>query len=141
MTHKIKLRGPWQIEALESSTGPLPPPTETAVPGDWGSALGLHFRGSARYTRRFGLPTNLEPGERVSLVVGRVDYAAAVKLNGELLGWQSFIDEEWQYDVTAKLKPRNDLALVVTQHGDETRPGRENLPGGLIGEVRLEIES
>lgn len=139
--HTIKLRGPWQIEALESTTGPLPPPTETTVPGDWGDALGNDFSGRARYTRRFGLPTNLEPNERVSLVIGRVDHSATIQLNGEALGEQTWDDGEIKYEITALLKPRNELQVVVTLSADAVRPGREQQPGGLPGDVRLEMES
>jgi hypothetical protein len=139
--HTIKLRGPWQVEALESTTGELPPPTETTVPGDWGSALGNDFRGRARYTRGFGLPTNLDPSEWVSLMVGLVDYSASIQLNGELLGEQTWGDGERRYDITSLLKPRNELQIVVTLLEDLPRPGREDQPGGLLGEVRLEIES
>lgn len=138
--HTIKLRGPWQIEALESLRGELPPPTETTVPGDWGAGLGADFRGRARYSRRFGLPTNLAPEERVSLGVGPVDFLATIHLNGELIGRQSWDDGDHRYDITSMLKPRNELQIVVELPDDAPRPGRENQPGGLIGEVRLEIE-
>jgi hypothetical protein len=126
--HTIKLRGPWQIEALESASGELPPPAETTVPGDWTNALGSGFRGRARYTRRFGLPTNLAPEERVFLVVGVVDREAEIVLNGQPLGQQIWDEGQRRYVITQLLKPRNELQINV------------GLPGGLLGEVRLEIE-
>lgn len=155
--HTIRLRGPWQIAALSRSEliggnntatepGELPAATETAVPNDWGEALGSDFRGRARYTRRFGLPTNLSPEERVSIVIALVDWRATVVLNGEMLGRQTLSDGERKYEITRLLKTRNELQIVVelprvADSGNSlVRPGREHLPGGLIGEVRLEID-
>ena len=131
--HTIKLRGPWQIEAMESLRGELPPPTETSVPGDWGAVLGAEYRGRVRYTRRFGLPTNLAAEERVSLAVGPVDYSATIQLNGELIGKQTWDDGDQRYHITPLLKPRNELQIVVELPADAPRSGRESQPGGLIG--------
>jgi hypothetical protein len=139
--HTIKLRGPWQIEALESQSGSLPPPTETTIPGDWGNTRGQEGRGRVRYTRRFGLPTNLEPNERVSLVIGRVDFSAAILLNGQSLGKQTRDDGEQRYDVTSRLKPRNELQIEMEMPADAHRTGRESQLGGLLGEVWLEIDT
>ncbi len=155
--HTIRLRGPWQIAALARTVliaadltaaepGELPAATETAVPSNWGDVLGSDFRGTARYTRWFGRPTNLSPEERVSIVIALVDWRATVVLNGEMLGSQTLSDGERKYDITRLLKPRNELQIAVElpRVADSgvslVRPGREHLPGGLIGEVRLEIE-
>jgi hypothetical protein len=126
--HTIRLRGPWQISAF--------PPTgdlvilETNVPGDWASALGSEYRGQARYVRRFGLPTNLDPEERVIVVVGDVIERATIELNGAMLGRLVQSDGEQRYEVTSLLQPRNELVIVVE--------AREAL-GGILGEVKLEI--
>lgn len=155
--HTIRLRGPWQIAALARTVfiaadtttaepGELPAATETAVPGDWGAALGNDFRGKVRYSRRFGMPTNLSPEERVSIVIALVDWRATIELNGEMLGSQTLGDGERKYEITRLLKPRNELQIIVElpRLADSgvslVRPGREHLPGGLIGEVRLEID-
>jgi hypothetical protein len=140
--HTIRLRGPWQIEPVsefvraskgELLEGPsdLPPAGETNVPGDWGAALGNTFRGRARFIRRFGLPTNLEPQERVFLVMGPLLEQGSVELNGVALGRQSLIDGQQRYDVTSLLKPRNELVICVESREDT---------GGIRGEVKLEIE-
>jgi beta-galactosidase/beta-glucuronidase len=130
--HTIRLRGPWQIEPL-TGLGPTTP-VETTVPGDWSAALSADFRGSARYSRRFGLPTNLSPAERVSLVVEQVHWQATITLNGQLLGTQTAADGVRKYDVTQLLQLRNGLQIVVEVPADQTGPGS-------LGEVRLEIES
>jgi hypothetical protein len=141
--HTIRLRGPWQIEALlrfvpdalgevHEETSQLPIANETSVPGDWAFALGEDFRGRARYVRRFGLPTNLEPQETVTLVFGEVESQATIELNGTLLGEQRKADGERRYEVTQLLKLRNELRIVV-----EAR----DAVGGILGEVKLEIAS
>lgn len=130
--HAIRLRGPWQIEPL---AGPVPVTTtlETTVPGDWTATLGENFRGSARYTRRFGLPTNLSPEERVSLVVEHVHWHATIELNGQLLGTQTAADRARKFEITPLLQLRNSLQIVVELPADQIGPGS-------LGEVRLEIE-
>lgn len=101
--------------------------------------MGSGFRGRARYTRRFGLPTNLGPEERVALVIGTVEYSATIHLNGQPLGQQIWDDGDQRYDVTEFLQPRNVLQIVVELRPETARPGREDQPGGLLGDVRLEI--
>src|SRR5687768_15165184 len=122
--HTIRLRGPWQIEAVASfardgngklrevSTN-LPPAGETNVPGDWSAAIGDEFRGRVRFTRRFGLPTNLDIQERVFLVVGELVEQGTIELNGTALGQPSLQDGPQRYDVTSLLKPRNELVILV----------------------------
>jgi hypothetical protein len=92
--------------------------------------LGEDFPGRARYVRRFGLPTNLEPHEKVTLVIGEVVSEATIELNGTRLGDQQQADGEQGYEVTQLLKLRNELRIVV-----ESR----DAVGGILGEVKLEI--
>ena len=154
--HLIRLRGPWEYEpvarvviaadgARQESTADLPPAGRVQLPADWGPTLGHDFRGRVRYLRRFGLPTNLEPGEQVWLVVEGVDYFGAATLNGtrlgELLGYVAPVE----FEIGPLLAARNLLALDVELPAyaagvsGPPRPGRQSLPGGPIGEVRLEI--
>jgi hypothetical protein len=157
--HVIRLRGPWEYEPLarvwieaggrrRESRESLPPPGRVQLPADWGLTLGAEFRGRVRYTRRFGLPTNLEPDEEVWLVVEGVDYFGAVTLNDRSLGdVTSYLGPPVEFNVTPLLGERNILTLDVELPAFESgaappvRPGREHLPGGPIGEVRLEIRS
>jgi beta-galactosidase/beta-glucuronidase len=152
--HAIRLRGPWQFEPLarsvEASDGQivehhddLPPPGRGTVPSDWGAALGTDFRGRVAYSRSFNPPGTLDPHERLWLVVEGVDAWGVVSLNGTRLGevpgyavWSGF-------DITRLVGPRNEVTLEVELHmgNASLRPGRENLPGGPIGEVRLEVRS
>jgi hypothetical protein len=156
--HIIRLRGPWEYEPLErlalSGEGlpvqdnkSLPPPGRITMPCDWGQTLGTDFRGRVRYRRRFGLPTNLETGQRVWLVCDGADLRGAAALNGRVLGPIEGYRAPTRFDVTGDLQPRSELIVDVElpplgyQSELNLRPDRAGLAGGLIGEVRLEIEA
>lgn len=154
--HVIRLRGPWLFEPLSRFAiagqvvergDDLPAAGRVAVPADWGESLGPNFRGRVRYRRSFHRPSTLDPHERLWLIVEGADARGAVSLNGIHLGnidgyglWASF-------DVTAIIDGRNEIALDVELPASSTganaplRPGRDALPGGPIGEVRLEVRS
>ena len=153
--HVIRLRGPWEYCPLErvrllhdgtcerSSQG-LPPGGRVEIPADWGQTLGDDFRGRVRYVRRFGCPTNLTSGDRVWLVLEAVDARAEVMLNDEPLGSVTG-PAGGRFDITAALRDRNVLTVDVellplpSEVERERRAERAGGPGGLIGEVRLEI--
>jgi beta-galactosidase/beta-glucuronidase len=155
-SHVIRLRGPWELEplarfvagddgAFREQTRDLPAGGKVTVPGDWGELLGRDFIGRVRYTRRFNRPTNLEPDERVWLALDGVDPRADIALNGRPIGQANGYQAALRFDITAALAEHNVLAVEVCMPGaslDDAgcRPGRVGLPGGLIGEVRLEIE-
>jgi hypothetical protein len=156
LPHVIRLRGPWELVPLARTVlaadgtsrdepGELPPPARTDVPADWGPLLGSGFRGRARYLRRFNRPTNLAAGDRVLLVVEGVDAWAAAALNGAELGTISLGELPVRFDITPHLRPRNELSIDVelprltAESPPLARADRGDLPGGLIGEVRLEI--
>jgi hypothetical protein len=85
--HRIRLRGPWQCEALTNPAG-------------------------ARCRRRFGYPGRIDAHERVWLTVAGAAGRAAVSLNGTLL---RRVDGETpaEWEVTALLRPRNELLVDV----------------------------
>jgi len=159
--HVIRLRGPWEYEPLarvfvapdgtrRESTEELPPPGRVHLPTDWGATLGQEFRGRVRYIRRFGLPTNLEPHEQVWLVIEGVDYFGMLSLNGQSLGEVVGFQTPREFDIQGLLADRNLLTLDIELPRYEggaairariERPGRDHLPGGPIGEIRLEIRS
>lgn len=154
LSHSIRLRGPWQCYPLARTVllasgetavepGELPQGGRIETPADWGNLLGVDFRGRVRYMRGFGLPTGIEPDQRIELVVERVDAFGQASLNGRSLGTVGA--DPTRFDVTALLASRNELVIDVelprltADSAPLFRPGREGLPGGLIGEVRLEI--
>lgn len=149
--HNIRLRGPWSVEPLERyvlradggyqrSTTELPAAAKMTMPADWGAVLGASFLGLVRYLRNFQKPTGLESGERVWLVVEGPRSRGSVELNRKRLG-----DAGGRFDITELLEDHNRLEVVVEHPVVDVRGmARDDdgtrLTGGLIGEVRLEIE-
>jgi hypothetical protein len=96
--------------------------------------------GLVRYLRIFQKPTGLESGERVWLVVERPRSRGTVELNRKRLG-----DAGGRFDITELLEDHNRLEILVEHPVVDARGvARDDddtaLIGGLIGEVRLEIE-
>jgi hypothetical protein len=154
--HTIRLRGPWQLEPIarfvpqsdgtyRPASHDLPPPVKVTMPADWSKTFGHNFLGRVRYHRVFQKPTGLESGESVSLVVEPPRSRCVVKLGGKPLGNVIWDGPPGRFHITDLLDDHNRLEIIV-EHPvlDETmRPGDDYfslLPGGLVGEVRLEIE-
>ncbi len=139
--HTIRLRGPWEVQPLVQQRGgeprseDLPTCIRCQMPADWGGVLGPDFLGTVRYTRTFNCPTNLEAHEHVWLVVEPPRSSGAVRLNGHELGLVRLGESAGRFDITALLKQHNAVEIDV-EHLD---PGSS--AGGLVGEVRLEIEA
>lgn len=143
--HVIRLRGPWEYvvrarfvprgnavePAFDESRDELPPPGRVTMPADWAATLGHDFRGRVEYRRRFGCPTGITAAERVWLVCDGAESTATFLLNGEMLRSTVGNGSPAEIDVTERLRERNELLAVVECSGTQ--------PGGLTGEVRLEI--
>ena len=153
--HTIRLRGPWEFRVAEvqrltrdgTVEALIPDPAPGGrinLPADWSDTLGQDFRGRVRYTRAFGWPTELEPDEDVYLVLDRLDAYGQVAVNGHPPCRVPPGGQPLRLRITHLLQPRNSLEVDVelpAESGTVERPEREGLPGGLIGEVRLEIVS
>ncbi|MGD9632063.1 MAG: hypothetical protein AB7G28_25060 [Pirellulales bacterium] len=153
--HTIRLRGPWQLEPVfryvrrhdggfERVERDLPAATRMHVPGDWNTALGNDFLGRVRYVRTFHAPPGLQFDERVWLVVEPQRSLARVVLVEESLGVVTAAGPDGRFDITHRLSPTNKLEIFVDHPAIEedcTTSGTVelSLPGGLVGEVRLEI--
>jgi len=155
--HLIRLRGPWEYQVLarfgrdeteniRQDASELPAGS-VRMPSDWGETLGNDFRGRVRYRRRFNCPTGLDKGQVVYVCLAAVDCFGEVSLNGTTLGRVVGDRPNQRFHVTGLLQSANELSVVVELPHDDPnsdplpRPaGREDLPGGLIGDVRLEIE-
>jgi hypothetical protein len=154
--HTIRLRGPWQLEATKrfvvqadgsyrAAHDDLPPAAEAKMPADWSAVLGANFFGRVRYTRSFNKPTGLDSGERVFLVVEPPRSEACVLLHGQPVGSVRAGDDAGRFDITERLESHNRLEIIVDHPAlDEMRSvvgdPAELPPGGLVSEVRLEIE-
>jgi hypothetical protein len=156
-THIIRLRGPWQLEAVarfvprpdghyRTVGDDLPTTTRATMPADWSESFGSEFLGRVRYVRTFQKPTGLESGERVWLVVEPPRSLGTVRLADQLLGTVSRDGAASRFDISSLLADRNRLEIVV-EHPALDHDGRPaqllaiHVTGGLVGEVRLEIEA
>lgn len=115
------------------------------MPADWAAAFGDDFRGRVCYRRTFQMPTGLDEGQRVWLVVEPPRSRGTVTLGGEPLGFLGEGDPPGRYDITLRLREHNRLEIVVEHPAlDDARASNDDetaqSPGGLVGEVRLEIE-
>lgn len=92
------------------------------------------------WLRNFGLPSGLDNGHRVQLLVRGVGDEPAMQLNGHPLGPAELgRDGRYGWDVTRQLQRRNTLELDAAG-GDMPPPAgsRASLPEAY-GEVSLEI--
>jgi hypothetical protein len=154
--HTIRLRGPWQLEPIarfvlqaDGTYLPvkedLPPPARATMPADWSMPFGADFLGRVRYHRVFQKPTGLDDGQRVFLVVEKPRSSACITLFDKLVGFVNPGEVARRFDITERLEDHNRLSVIV-DHPDlslmRSTIGDPMLlrPGGLIGEVRLEIE-
>ena len=122
--HRIRLRGPWECEPIDGSL----PPRRVTMPSGWIAAGLAGFRGSARFTRRFGYPGQIDDGEHVWLLGENARGCRSVSLNGRLLSDSP--DDAFAFDVTPILSQRNLLEMIVQGDSDDA---------GLWGDIVLEI--
>jgi len=154
--HVIRLRGRWDFEPLartvlladgttRSEPGTLPPAGRAQLPADWDELLGNDFRGRVRFGRHFNCPTGLTSRHQVTLTIEEVDAFGDAKLNDRSLGALAHARSPYRFEITSKLKQRNDLVVEIElprltkESASLERPKESNLSGGWIGEVRLEI--
>ncbi|MEX2317647.1 MAG: hypothetical protein WD669_10885 [Pirellulales bacterium] len=148
--HTIRLRGPWQLEPVARFVprpdgtylpvkDDLPAAARATMPADWSASFGADFLGRVRYHRVFQKPTGLEAGERVWLVVEPPTSRGTVSLGGMELGEVAHDGPPGRFEITKQLEDHNRLEVIV----EHPTPGGAcdcSRPGGLVGEVRLEIE-
>jgi hypothetical protein len=115
------------------------------MPADWADVCGANFLGRVSYRRIFHRPTGLDSGERVFLVVEPALSWAAVELNGQQLGEVVHSQAALRVNITELLEEYNNLEIVVEHPALDAswnvkHDSGAGLTGGLVGEVRLEIE-
>ena len=139
--HAIRLHGPWTAKVLDSQFACDVSAHERrlSIPSDWGDWLGASFRGRVEFRRRFGLPTQLNPGQAVWLVLESVDFQASISLNEIEVGTMRLGDDAFRVEIGEQLQHSNHLRVVVDLPAEVDRGERNPMAGGLIGSVRLEI--
>jgi hypothetical protein len=153
--HTIRLRGPWELEPvarfLRLDDGRYAPSDAPLIivratqPADWAKALGREFLGSVCYRRTFHRPTGLEQGQRVWLIVEPPRSRCVVNLNDHSLGVVLGEGDPGKFEISGLLQDHNWLEILVHHPSLDADGVAKNdinlqMPGGLIGEVRLEIE-
>ena len=155
--HTIRLRGPWSVEPLQrfvlqpdgsysETEHDLPSPMgRVTMPADWSALFGAEFLGRVRYRRTFNKPTGLESGERVVLVIEPARSEACVMWKGDVLGSVYSGEPAGRFDITDRLEDHNAVEICVDHPSLDRMRGTvgdpaQLPPGGLVGEVRLEIE-
>jgi hypothetical protein len=132
----------------------LPSMAKMKMPADWSEAFGADFLGRVCYRRIFQKPTGLDSGERVWLVVEPARSEACVTLKKQILGYIEPGQSTGRFDITDRLEDHNQLEIIVDHpatehianhpapHAMKSKVGDPMLlcTGGLVGEVRLEIE-
>jgi len=134
--HRIRLRGPWECEVI----GRVPAGDATDLPAKQRINLSLpvdnkdlpDFSGRVRFSRKFGCPRRIDDYERVWMTFAGIGGTAELTLNGRVLGRQETANQAFEFDVTALLRTRNELSVVI-----ETTDPR----GGLWGEVAMEVRA
>ncbi len=106
--HRIRLRRPWQCR----------------LQGD-----------RVLWSRRFGRPTGLEPGDTVWIVVEQCPAAGALLLNGRPIGQLSSGTAESRFEVTALVEPRNEMVLDLAAVFPDSSAAPDSPPGVVSLEV------
>ena len=131
--HVIRLHAVWKVEPLVDSADGL------AADGsalDSSDPRNVPHRLGCRFSRRFGLPTGLEPDDRVELVIRLCELEGQAWLNGQIVGPVGL--QSASFPVTEKLQLRN-VIVVETLPSDGCSPQVSRGTGDFPGEVRLEI--
>lgn len=143
--HNIRLHGPWQANVVRTDEwdssfdlDSTPKHKKVQVPSDWNDWLGALFCGVVRYDRSFGLPTNLSEHQEIWLVIEQVNLRAVIWLNEQRLGEHEFGSDPFRVPVRSLMQARNRLRLEIEFPSSENLG--EAIVGGILGEVRLEIE-
>lgn len=110
--HRIRLRGPWEYEWVKPPSGLAHDELSGAIrlPASWGDAFG-RLRGTVRLSRRFGMPAEPDPADRVWLEVAS-PAGVSVVFGGDWLG--TVAPGSARLEVTGRLAHRNRLDIELS---------------------------
>ena len=145
--HSIGTHGVYGKRLHSRGTGPAARRRKYSNAGRLGSILGNDFRGRVHFTRSFHRPTGLTLDTEIRLVIDAVDCFGEVAINNHAIGSMRGDEGRRHFKIGRLLDLRNQLSVIVecprvtaSSPPLPRPPGREGQPGGLIGEVRLEID-
>lgn len=132
--HRIRLQGPWEVCCDEASSGDNAP-IAIQVPVCWRDLFGEEKK-RVRFIRTFNTPTNLDPRDRLFIVVPE---QAGELHRLQLNATRQVADaaSPLRFEVTASLKDFNRLEIELDVDPAALPEGR----GGLWQPVVLEIQS
>jgi len=132
--HPIRLRGPWECETIAGDA------RRVHMPATRADVLKSIDAGRLLCRRQFGCPTCLAPHEQVWLVIERPALAGEVRLNDEPLGTTRSADRISEFNITGRLRDRNELCLdFQIEDLNSQAGGRDSATDLLFADVRLEI--
>ena len=155
--HTIRLRGPWQLEPLQryvkrsfggydSLTVGLRASDRSQMPADWGQFLGPDVLGARAISVASSKADEARiRDDRVWLVVEPPRSCGLVRVNRTFVGNLRYGSAAGRFDITDLIEDHNVVDIDVEHpelddDGNAPDDGGIYVPGGLIGEVRLEIE-
>lgn len=107
--HRIRLRGPWEYALF----GDPPQKGRIALPCRWGESDLSNARGRVLLKRKFGWPGWLDSHERVWLTFASAPAVGEIMLNGTPLARGAVPCDDFDFEVTDRLRARNELILLV----------------------------
>ena len=113
------------------------------VPGDWNSQKEklFYYEGTVWYKKSFDYETD-QPGNRVFVYFGAVNYKAEVYLNGQKLGTHTGGFTPFHFEITDRLRGKDNF-LIVKVDNQRKKEGVPTLNtdwwnyGGITRDVRL----
>ena len=136
--HQIRLRGPWQVAWLgdDSPENAVPSFDTVYLPESWVELFG-DADGRALFRRRFNRPSNLDPHERVGILLTDIRGEAIVRCNSSEITPADDAPSLQRYDVTDVLQDFNVLDIEIV-----CRPSAiPEKDSGLWRPVLLEIRT
>lgn len=147
VSHRIRLRGPWQClplsrnilladGTLHKERTDLPSPIRLNLPTRVFTPFGDDFCGTVRLQRTFNRPTGLEMKTRVYLVLHFGKHGGLLWLNDEPLGTIRPTAGDHRFLLGPGLLPHNRLEIELQLDNHQDR-----VLGDSVGEIYLEIHS
>ena len=131
-THRIHLKGPWDVRRLDRDE----PTSRVFMPASWQAVFGSEF-GQAEFRRKFNQPTNLESHEHVWIVFDGIGGEGSIRINGQNLGPITSATSSAEFEITRHLSLHNDLVVELTVFSEKGADSQSGLWGPVALEIRV----